>query len=162
MNGLFEDVQRLIPPGGTPRRVLYQGPPGSPTGTLYKAVGEVEVVRNPPTAVKPGEGSRPGSTGKESESQPVPDTGSLPNSGLATQPQERDGFRQGEGQGTRGFSVGVPDVGRSPRNLQGPIHLRAGTSRTLWSSGTTNRRPLGPNPDLSLDSGCPNPCQPDT
>ena len=38
MNGLFEDVQKLLPPGGTPRRVLYQAPPGSPSGTLYEAV----------------------------------------------------------------------------------------------------------------------------
>ena len=67
MNGLFEDIQKLLPPGGTPRRVLYQAPPGSPSGTLYKAVGEVAVVHNPPTAVEPGEGSRPGSTGKTPE-----------------------------------------------------------------------------------------------
>ena len=67
MNGLFEDVQRLIPPVGTSRRVLYQSPPGSPSGTLYEAVGEVEVVRSPPTTVDPGEGSIPRSTGKEPE-----------------------------------------------------------------------------------------------
>ena len=56
MNNLFEDIQRVVPPDGTPRRVLYQGPPGSPIGTLYEAVGEVAVVHNPPTAVEPGEG----------------------------------------------------------------------------------------------------------
>ena len=67
MNGLFEDIQKLIPPGRTPRQLLYQGPLGSPTGTLYEAVGEVEVVRNPPMAVEPREGSRPGSTGWEPE-----------------------------------------------------------------------------------------------
>ena len=60
MNGLFEDIQKLVPPGGTPRRVLYQGTPGSSTGTLYEAVGEVEVVHNPPTAVESEEGSRSG------------------------------------------------------------------------------------------------------
>ena len=38
MNNLFADIQKVVPPGGTPRRVLYQGPPGSPTGTLYKEV----------------------------------------------------------------------------------------------------------------------------
>ena len=64
MNGLFEDVQKLLLPGGTPKRVLYQAPPGSPSGTMYEAVGEVVVAHNPPTAVEPGEGSRPGSTGK--------------------------------------------------------------------------------------------------
>ena len=36
MNNLFADIQEIIPPGGTPRRVLYQGPPGSPIGTLYE------------------------------------------------------------------------------------------------------------------------------
>ena len=67
MNGLFEGFQKLIPLGGTSRRALYQGPLGSPIGTLYEAVGEVEVVRNPPTVVEPGKGSRPGSTGRESK-----------------------------------------------------------------------------------------------
>ena len=59
MSNLFEDIQRLILPSGTPRRVLYQGPPGFPTGTFYKVVGEVAVVHNPPTFVEPREGSRP-------------------------------------------------------------------------------------------------------
>ena len=64
MNGLFEDDQKLLPPGKTPRRVPYQAPPGSPSGTLYKAVGEVTVVHNPPTGVEPEAGSRPKSIGK--------------------------------------------------------------------------------------------------
>ena len=67
MNGLSEDIHKLVPPSETSRRVLYQGPPGSPTRTLYKAIGKVEVMRNPPTAVEPGEGSRPRITGKEPE-----------------------------------------------------------------------------------------------
>ena len=67
MNNLFEDIQMVVTPSGTPRKVLYQGPPGSSTGTLYEAVGEVAVVHNPPTAVEPGEGSRPGSSGKTPE-----------------------------------------------------------------------------------------------
>ena len=54
-------------PSKTPRRVLYQGPPRSPTGTIYEAVGEVAVVHNPPTAVKPGEVSKPGSSVKAPE-----------------------------------------------------------------------------------------------
>ena len=67
MNGLFKDIKKLLPPDGTPRRVLHQAPPRSPSGTLYEAVGEVDVVHNPPMAVEPGEGSRPGSTGKTPE-----------------------------------------------------------------------------------------------
>ena len=67
MNGLFEDIRKLGLPDRTYRRVFYQGPPRSPIGTLYEAVGEVEVVHNPSTVVEPGEGSRPGSTGKAPE-----------------------------------------------------------------------------------------------
>ena len=67
ISDMFEEIQRLIPPSGTPRRVLYQGLPGSPTKTLYEAVGEVAVVHKPPTVVEPGEGSRPGSFGRALE-----------------------------------------------------------------------------------------------
>jgi hypothetical protein len=70
MNNLFTEIQKVVPPGGTLRRVLYQGPPGSPTGTLYEEVGEVALVQNPPTTVEPtqqGGGSRPRSSGKDPE-----------------------------------------------------------------------------------------------
>jgi hypothetical protein len=69
MNNLFAEIQKVIPPGGTPRRVLYLGPPGSPTGNFYE-VGEVALVQNPPTAAKPsqqGGDSRPGSSGNDLE-----------------------------------------------------------------------------------------------
>jgi hypothetical protein len=49
MKDLLAEIQKVIPPSGTPRRVLYPGPPGSPTGTLYEVVGEVAMVQNPPT-----------------------------------------------------------------------------------------------------------------
>ena len=67
MYGLFEDVHKLFPPGGTPRQVFYQAPPGLPSGTLYEAFGEVAVVHNPPTAVEPETSAGPGSTGKAPE-----------------------------------------------------------------------------------------------
>ena len=67
MNGLFEDIHKLLPASGTPRRVLYQAPPGSPSGTLYKAVGEVAVVHNPPSVVEPETGAALESTGKAPE-----------------------------------------------------------------------------------------------
>ena len=54
----------------TPRRVLYQGPPGSPTGTLYEEVGEVALVQNPPMTAYPSQqegGSQPGSSGRTPE-----------------------------------------------------------------------------------------------
>jgi hypothetical protein len=70
MNNMFTEIQKVVPPGGTPRRVLYPGPPGSPTGTLYEEVGEVALVQNPATTVEPsqqGGGSRLGSSGKDPE-----------------------------------------------------------------------------------------------
>ena len=41
MNNLFAEIQKVVPPGGTPQRVLYQGPPGSPPETLYEEVGRL-------------------------------------------------------------------------------------------------------------------------
>ena len=188
MNGLFEDVQRIVPPSGTPRRVLYPGPPGSPTGTLYEAVGEVEVVRNPPTAVEPGEGSRPGSTGKEPErtrsSQPRRKTAGSERSGRDQSPVRRSPNRSR-----------TPDRSRTPvRRLsleqetasgkgKGRAHAASpsecmmldtapGTSKAVSirepelpvRSGvpeSTNRRALGSHSDLPSDSGGPNSRQSD-
>ena len=70
IQNMFADIQKVVPPSGTPRRVLYQGPPRSPTGTRHEVMGEVALVRNPPTAADPsqqGDGSRPGSFGKTPE-----------------------------------------------------------------------------------------------
>ena len=46
---LLGEIQKVVPPGRTPRRVLYPGPPGSPTETLYEVVREVALVQNPTT-----------------------------------------------------------------------------------------------------------------
>ena len=44
MKDLLAEIQKVVPPGGTPRRVLYPGPLGSPTGILYEVVGKVALV----------------------------------------------------------------------------------------------------------------------
>ena len=36
MNDMLKEIQKVVPLSGTPRRVLYPGPPESPTGTLYR------------------------------------------------------------------------------------------------------------------------------
>jgi hypothetical protein len=53
MNNLFAEIQKVVPPGGTPRRVLYQGPPGSPTGPLYEEMGEWPSYRIRPRLQNP-------------------------------------------------------------------------------------------------------------
>ena len=132
MNGLFEDIQRLIPPSGTPRRVLYEGPPGSPTGTLYEAVGEVEVVRNPPTAVEPGEGSKPGSTGREPErtrsSPPRRKTTGSERSGRGQSPACRSPNR------TR-----TPDRSRTPVWWRSPERETASGKGSPWHTSPLRR-----------------------
>ena len=55
---LLKEIQKLLPPRGTPRRMLYPGPPGSPTGTLYKVIGEVELVPASQAGTGPGQPAR--------------------------------------------------------------------------------------------------------
>ena len=55
MNNLFAEIKKVVPLGGIPPRVPYQGPPGSPTGTLYEEVGEVAFMQNPPTTADPSQ-----------------------------------------------------------------------------------------------------------
>jgi hypothetical protein len=47
ITNLFAEIQKIVLSVGSPRRVLYQGTPGSPSGTLYKVVGEVTVLQDP-------------------------------------------------------------------------------------------------------------------
>ena len=65
MKDILAEIQKVVPPGHTPRQVLYQGAPGSPTGTLHEVVGEVPLVQNPPTFAGPSQqegGTRPSSS----------------------------------------------------------------------------------------------------
>ena len=55
MKDLLAVILKVVPPSGTPRRTIYQGPLGLPTGTLYEVVGEVALVQNPPTAAGPSQ-----------------------------------------------------------------------------------------------------------
>jgi hypothetical protein len=43
MKDLFKEIQKILPPCGTPKRILDSGPPGSPNATLYEAIVEVEL-----------------------------------------------------------------------------------------------------------------------
>ena len=44
MKDLLKEIQKLLPPRGTPRRMIDPGMPGSPTATLYEVIGGVELI----------------------------------------------------------------------------------------------------------------------
>ena len=69
MKDLLKEIQKLLS-GGTPRRMLYPGPPRSPTGTLYKVIGEVELVPSSQAGVGP---SQPTGISQPPESGRVPE-----------------------------------------------------------------------------------------
>ena len=69
MKDSLKEIHKLLPPHGTPRRVLHPGPPGSPTATLYEVIGEVELT--PARGAGP---SQPTGTLKSPESGRVPNS----------------------------------------------------------------------------------------
>ena len=70
MKDLLKEIQKLLLPSGMPRRMLYPGPPGSPTGTLYEVIGEVELLPASQTGAGP---SQPVGTSQPAESGKLPD-----------------------------------------------------------------------------------------
>ena len=74
MEDLLQEIQKVVPPSGTPRRVLYPGPPRSPTGILYEVIGEVELVPTFSAGVGP---SQPGGTSHPTNSGRVLESGEV-------------------------------------------------------------------------------------
>ena len=60
MKDLLKEIQKLLLPRGTPRRMIDLGMSGSPTTTLYKVIGKVEPQppRPSPGLAKPQEHRR--------------------------------------------------------------------------------------------------------
>ena len=142
MNNLFEDIQKVVPPSGTPRRVLYQGPPGSPTGTLYEAVREVAIVHNPPTVVEQGDGSRPGSSGKAPEM--------TRSSQVRRKSTGSDRTRRGQSHVCR-----TSDRSRTPDRARTPIRRRTPERETTSGKGKSRAHqasPCSPPDCLMLES----------
>ena len=134
MNNLFAYIQKILPPGGTPRRVLYPGPPGSPTGTLYEEVGKVAIVTDPPTAAEPNQqagGSRLGSSGKDPE---------RPRSSGARR-KNTSSARTGRGQ-----SLGPrnSDRSRTPDRVRSPIRQQALDQNVTPDKGKSRANPTTP------------------
>ena len=70
MKDLLKEIQKILPPSATPRRMLYPGLFGSPTGTLYEVIGEVELRPASQIAVGP---NQPAKTSQPAESGRLPD-----------------------------------------------------------------------------------------
>ena len=66
MKDWLKEIQKFLPPCGTPRRMLDPGPPGLPTITLYEVIGE---------GVGP---SQPAGTSRTQESGRVSDPKQIP------------------------------------------------------------------------------------
>ena len=133
-SNLFTDIQKILPPAGTPRRVLYAGPPGSPTGTLYEEVGKVAIMTDPPTTAEPSEqagGSRPGSSGQNPE---------RPRSSGARR-KSTGSARSGRGQspGPRGS-----DRSRTPDRVRSPIRNQALGQEATPDKGKSRANPSAP------------------
>ena len=134
MNNLFADIQKILPPSGTPRRVLYQGPPGSPTGTLYEEVGKVAIVADPPAAAEPSQqagGSRPGSSEKDPE---------RPRSSGARQ-KSTGSVRTGRGQSP---APKTSDRSRTPDRVRSPIRHQAMDRDVTPDKGKARVNPTTP------------------
>ena len=149
MKDLLADIQKVVPPSGTPRRVLYPGPPGSPTGTLYEVVGEVALVQNPPPSAGPsqqGGGSRPASSGRAPE----------PTRSPQVRRKSTGSVRSGRGQSP------VPrnsDRSRTPDRVRTPIRHQTSDRETTPGRGKapmTFTSPSSP-PDCQMASPLPPP-----
>ena len=55
MKDLLKEIQKLLPPRGTPGRMLDLGPPGSPTTILYEVIREVKLTPATPIGVGPSQ-----------------------------------------------------------------------------------------------------------
>ena len=55
MKDLLKEIEKLLPPQGTPQRILDPGVSGSPTAAIYEVVGEVELIPTSQTMAGPGQ-----------------------------------------------------------------------------------------------------------
>ena len=116
MKDMLKEIQKLLSPSGTPRRMLYPAPPGSPTGTLYEVIGEVELV--PASQVGAG-------PSQQACISKVPKSGRVPNRDKSLVPertrssQARMNSTERSARSGRG-QLPNPDKGRTPDRSKTP------------------------------------------
>ena len=74
IKNLLKEIQKLLL-GGTPRRMLYPSPPGSPMGIMYEVIGKMELVQSSQAGAGPSqpvETSQPPESGRVSEREKTP------------------------------------------------------------------------------------------
>ena len=126
MQDLLKEFQKLLPPRGTPRRMLDPGPPGSPTATLYEVVGEVELV---PTS-QAGDGpSQLAGTPRPQESGRVLNRGKthVPERIRLSQVRRKSTERtatSGRGQSPNPDRARTPERSRTPERARIPERMR--------------------------------------
>ena len=120
MKDLLKEIQKLLPPSGTPRRVLYPGPPGSPSSTLYEVIGEVELV---PTSLAGAGRSQPAGTSKPTKSRRNPDREKTPVPERTRLSQVRRKSTERSARSGRGQSPNL-DRGRTSKRSRTPERAR--------------------------------------
>jgi hypothetical protein len=149
MKDLLTEIQKVIPPGGTTRRVLYPGPPGSPrwwersrgSGTLQRLLELVSRRAAPDKPVSERTHPEPALQGRGGRARGLPDPDKTnPRSdglqivlGLRTEPGLQSGTRnrppppvrkRGPPLHSADFASGLPDgESNSPPTLQGCLQL---------------------------------------
>ena len=136
MKDLLTEIWNLLAPSGTPRRMLYSGPPGYPIGTLYEVIGEVELVPASQTGVgpsQPAETSQLAESGRFSDWEKTP----VPERTRSSQIQRKSTERPA--QSGRGQSPN-PDRGRGSKLFKTPKKARTPKQmRTLDRTKTPDR-----------------------
>ena len=150
--------------------MLYLGPPGSPTGTLYEVIGEVELVHASQADVGL---SQSGGTSKPTKSERIPDRkkSSIPKQTRSSQVCRKNtgSVRSGRGQS--------PTPGRTSERSRTPERARTPIRRTPVRVATTVRgkapmsqtspapasdciilEPYAPHPHEQHQPGIPEPC----
>lgn len=75
MKDLLKEIEKLLPPQGTPQRILDPGVSGSPTAAIYEVVGEVKLIPTSQTMAGPGQVA---GTSRQQEPARDPERGKSP------------------------------------------------------------------------------------
>ena len=126
MKDLLKEIQKLLPPSGTPMRMLYPGPPGSPTGTLYEVIGEVELVPASQMGAgpnQPAETSQPTKSGRLPDREKTPVPKRTHSSQVRRKSTERSA-RSGRGQSPNPNRGRASERSRTPKRARTPERVR--------------------------------------